>query len=176
MDALLVIDVQKGMFEHPQMQPFAGKAVVARLVKVLSRARGAGVPVFFVQHSCDEPGDPLHPESTGFSVIEELAPGEFEPVVVKTKCSAFQGTDLSERLNASGVDHLVICGMQTEYCVDTTVRSAYELGYEVTLISDGHTTFDTAILPASQMIAHHNHTMRGFARLVPAEEVHFGQG
>lgn len=173
MKALVVIDVQKGMFASPEMQPYAGEAVVTRLMDLLSRARAAGAPVLFVQHSCDEAGDPLHPDGTGFPFVDELAPGPYEPVVVKMKCSAFQATDLAERLNAAGVDHLVICGMQTEYCVDTSVRSAFEQGYEVTLVKDGHTTFDSPILPAAQIIAHHNHTLRGFAKPVAAAEVRF---
>ncbi|HEY0625118.1 MAG TPA: cysteine hydrolase family protein [Allosphingosinicella sp.] len=173
MKALVIIDVQKGMFAFPEAQPHEGEAVVARIAELLSRARAAGAPVLFVQHSCDEEGDPLHPDGPGFPFRDELAPHPSEPVIVKTKCSAFQATDLAERLSTAGVDHLVICGMQTEYCVDTSIRSAFEQGYEITLVADGHTTFDTPVLPAAQIIAHHNHTLRGFAKPVPAVDVRF---
>jgi nicotinamidase-related amidase len=69
---------------------------------------------------------------------------------------------------------LVICGMQTEFCVDTAVRGAYERGYKVVLLGDAHTTFDTQLLPAADIIAHHNATLSGgFAAVKPAASIEF---
>jgi nicotinamidase-related amidase len=65
--------------------------------------------------------------------------------------------------------------MQTEFCVDTAVRSAFERDYQVTLVSDGHTTFDTPALEAERIVAHHNQTLgNGFATLSPAAAIRFG--
>ncbi|MBV9330399.1 MAG: isochorismatase family protein [Alphaproteobacteria bacterium] len=69
---------------------------------------------------------------------------------------------------------LIVCGMQTEYCVDTTVRAAHALGYKVTLVSDAHSTGNTQALSAGDIIAHHNLTLAGdFAEVIPAESVRF---
>ncbi|MDJ0643781.1 MAG: cysteine hydrolase family protein [Erythrobacter sp.] len=154
--ALLIIDVQKGMFDNAT--PYRGAEVVDALSQVLSRARASYVPVFFVQHDGGE-GSPLAMAGAGFAFVDELAPRADEDVTIKRRCSAFHETDLSERLRAADIEEVVIGGMQTEFCVDTAVRGAFERGFAVSLIADGHTTFDTPALPAAQIIAHHNHTL-----------------
>jgi nicotinamidase-related amidase len=113
-----------------------------------------------------EPGFPFRPE---------MAPQGDEPVVVKHFCSAFQGTNLGDLLAAKEVRRVIICGMQTEYCVDTICRSAFERGYAVTLIGDAHTTFDSEVMAADEIIRHHNATLAGgFATVHAAEAVRFG--
>jgi len=170
MRAILIIDVQQGMFSVPGMQPHDGEGVVARLAALLARARADGLPVFFVQHNGTEPGHPLAEDGPGFPFRPELAPLAHEPVIVKRQCGAFHDTDLEQRLRAADIRHLVVGGMMSQFCVDTAVRSAFERGYQVTLIEDGHTCFDTPELTAAQIIAHENRTLgEGFARLAPAE-------
>ena len=173
MDALVIIDVQIGMFALPEYTPHDGEATVARIAGLLARARKTGTPVFFVQHDGGE-GDPLAAGSPGFPFRDELTPAKGESVTVKRHCNAFQETDFDQTLKRAGVDHLIVCGMQSEYCVDTAVRAAVERGYKITLASDGHTTFDSAALPAAQIIAHHNVTLSGsFATLKKADEIAF---
>ena len=169
MKALLIIDVQQGMFSVPGMEPHDGEGVVARLAALLARARADGLPAFFVQHNGTEPGHPLAEDGPGFPFRPELAPLAHETVIVKRQCGAFHDTDLEERLRAQNIRHLVVGGMMSQYCVDTAVRSAFERGYEVTLIEDGHTCFDTPDLTAAQIVAHENRTLaNGFAFLAPA--------
>jgi nicotinamidase-related amidase len=169
MKALLIIDVQQGMFSDPDMQPHDGEGVVARLAALLARARADRLPIFFVQHSGTEPGHLLAEDGPGFPFRPELAPLAHEPVIVKRQCGAFHDTDLEERLRAADIRHLVVGGMMSQYCVDTAVRS-FVRGYEVTLIEDGHTCFDTPDLKAAQIIAHENRTLgEGFATLAAAE-------
>ena len=171
MDALVVIDVQQGMFAFPGFQPFDGEGVVARIRGLLDQARANGTPIFFVQHA-GEPGEAIAEDAPGFAFRPELQPLPGEPVTVKKNCSAFQGTDFDTALRGAGIDHLIICGMQSEFCVDTTVRSAFERGYGVTLVSDGHTTFNTPTLDAKGVIAHHNHVLgSGFAKVKPADAI-----
>ena len=172
--ALVIIDVQQGMFSDPAMQPFEGDATVARIRALLDRARNASLPVFFVQHDGGT-GHPLARDSAGFAFHPSLTPHDGESVTIKTECNAFQGTGLAERLEASRISHLTVCGMQTQYCVDTFVRAAVEHGFEVCLAADGHTTFGTALLDAGTIIAHHNDILAGsFATLCPAGEIAFG--
>jgi nicotinamidase-related amidase len=83
-------------------------------------------------------------------------------------------TDLHRRLANAGIDRLVIAGMQTEMCGDSACRGAVALGYRVVLVADGHTTYDTPIIDAERIIAHHNRLLgHGFADVVTADEVTF---
>jgi nicotinamidase-related amidase len=170
--ALVIIDVQEAMFLQPT-PPHDGPGVVGRIAGLLARARADRIPVYFVQHD-GGPGDDLARGTPGWRIHAPLAPLPGEPIVEKRHPSAFHDTDFAARLSAAGIDRLVICGMQTEYCVDTTCRAAFGLGYKVVLVSDAHTTFDTEVLSAAQIQAHHTRTLGGdFARCVPAAEVAF---
>ncbi|HEY2995770.1 MAG TPA: isochorismatase family protein [Methylomirabilota bacterium] len=85
-----------------------------------------------------------------------------EVVIGKTASDSFHRTSLQDELRRRAVKHLVVTGMQTEYCVDTTVRQAISLGFDVTLVADGHTTRD-ALLPAADAIRHHNSVLSSLA-------------
>jgi len=160
---LLVIDVQQAMFGA--VEPFDGRAVVSRIAALIARARAAQVPIFYVEFDKNGPG---------FAFVPEIAPQSGDCVTVKRRASAFQDTELDARLRAAAIDSLVVCGMQTEFCVDTTVRSAFEHGYKVTVVGDCHTTFDGAILPAATIIAHTQNIWNGrFARLKLGQDVVF---
>ncbi len=83
-------------------------------------------------------------------------------------------TDLVEQLKARGAEGVVIAGMKTQYCVDSTCRAARDLGFDAVLIADGHTCADTPDVKAPVIIAHHNATLAGpFCRVVRAEDWHF---
>jgi nicotinamidase-related amidase len=169
--ALLIIDLQRGMFEAGDT-PHEGEAVLSRVARLAERARAEGVPVLHVRHAGD-PGDPLEKGTPGFEIHPQVAPKSGEPVITKTRCSAFFDTPLRDELARRGIDRLVVAGMQTEYCVDTSCRAAADLGYKVTLVRDGHSTFDNGVLPAEKIVAHHNRTLGGggFAELMGAAEV-----
>jgi len=169
--ALLIIDVQEGMAPYAA---YDGEGVVSRIAGMIDRARSAGTRVIYVQHDGSaEPGHPLAKGKPGHAIHHAITPRAGETVIGKMQCSSFLGTDLDATLKAAGVDDLVICGMQTEFCVDTAVRVAKERGYIVTLVSDAHSTGDTAALKAKDIVAHHNRTLADFASVVPAAEVKF---
>ena len=95
-------------------------------------------------------------------------------MVQKRHPDAFQDTNLQRELESRGIERLIVTGMQTEYCVDTTCRRAYSLGYGVTLVEDAHSTWDTDLLTAPQIIAHHNDVLGGwFTELEEASEIEF---
>jgi nicotinamidase-related amidase len=168
--ALVVIDVQEGMFTVPGFTPHEGEAVVRRIANLIAEARQTGLPVVYVQHAGGA-GHPLSPDGPGFPIRSELAPQAGERVVVKHNINAFQDTDLDAHLKSSGITRLVVCGMQSQFCVDTATRAAFERGYTVTLVSDAHTTFDTTQLKAADIVAHHNATLGGrFAELKTSGE------
>lgn len=170
--ALLIIDVQQGMFEESE-PVYQGDVLLATLAGLIARARTAQAPVIYIQH-CGKAGDSLHPSAPGWPIHPAIAPAEGEIVIQKHHPDSFQETRLQHELEARGIQHLVLAGIQTEYCVDTTCRRAYSLGYQVTLVQDGHSTWDTAQIKAPQIIAHHNQTLGGwFAILKPAEAIKF---
>jgi nicotinamidase-related amidase len=170
--ALLLIDVQQGMFmlSRPLYQ---GTQVVKRIASLLDRARRENVPIVHVRHN-GGPGHILERETAGWKLHPLVTPQEHESVVDKQHSSCYQDTTLHQQLQASQIDRLVIAGMQTEYCVDSACRAAAALGYRSVLVSDAHTTFDTSVLSAAQIIAHHNLTLGdSFAELALAREVRF---
>jgi nicotinamidase-related amidase len=167
--ALLIIDVQMVMFAEND-PVYQGEALLAKLKSLLAKARAAGTPVIYVQHS--EKNSDLAEGSPGWQIHPAIAPLPGEPVVHKLHPDSFQGTTLQEELQKRGIKQLIIAGMQTEFCIDTTCRRAYSLGYEVTLVKDAHSTWDTKILKAPQIIDHHNQVLSGwFVKLKTAEEV-----
>jgi nicotinamidase-related amidase len=118
--------------------------------------------VVYVQH--DGPsGHRLEPDQPGWSIRPEIAPAYSDPVVRKRACDSFFETTLEAELNARNAHTLVVAGCMTQYCVDTTVRSAVSRGYDVILAADGHMTAGSAGLTCQQIIAHHNHLLQGFS-------------
>jgi nicotinamidase-related amidase len=171
--ALLIIDVQLGMFDE-RFPVFKGDDLLNTIQSLIRKARTAQIPIVFVQHNGKEANDPIYPGLPGWQIHPAIAPLEGDTIIHKDHPDAFQDTDLQEKLQSLGITHLVEAGIQTEYCVDTTCRRAYSLGYQITLVKDGHSTWDTEILSAPQIIAHHNQVLGGwFADVKPAAEITF---
>ena len=166
--ALLIIDVQ--MFGFVDTKPvYESDQLISKIGTLITQARKAGVPVVYVQHG--EPGEVGTPE---WEIHPAIVPGTDEVVVQKQHPDSFQGTSLQHELEAMSIKKLIIAGMQTEYCIDTTCRRAYSLGYKVTLVKDAHSTWSTDILTADQIIAHHNEVLGSwFAELKKADEIKF---
>jgi nicotinamidase-related amidase len=95
---LLVIDLQRGMFPADQ-PPHDGEAVLGRVSGLLAQARAKAIPVLHVQHDGGA-GDPLERRTPGWEIHPAVAPKAGEPVIEKSRCSAFHGTDLHEQLQA----------------------------------------------------------------------------
>ena len=157
--ALLIIDVQLGMFENPLMPPvYGGEALLEKIDSLLSGARAAQIPVMYVQHNGGG-GHPLQVGSVPCQIHPGIQPQEGEVVVQKTTPDSFQDTVLQQALEARNIQELIVAGIQTEYCVDTTCRRASSLGYDVTLIEDGHSTWDREPFTAVQIMTHHNRVL-----------------
>lgn len=152
--ALVVVDVQVGMFD-PGDPVHDGPRLLETIGVVLSRARAAGVPVVFVQHDGGE-GSGLAPGSPGHAIHPAVAPRPGEPVVHKSGPDSFHNTALDMVLADKAVDGVILCGIQSDLCIDTTCRRASSLGYDVVLVQDGHSTWARLDLSAAQIIAHHN--------------------
>ncbi len=147
--ALLVIDVQNNVVEDG----FESQAVVDRIAKVVNAARTASVPVIYVQHEDDY----LAEGTDGWRIRSEVEPIAGEPVVPKRYPDSFADTTLGENLKKLGIGRLIIAGAQSDACIRATSQSALARGYDLTLVSDAHTTsdqeFDGVAIPADISVA-----------------------
>lgn len=174
-DGLLVIDVQHALC-HGRHAAFEIDRVIDRLNTLMAAARRAGVPVVLVQHE-DEGGELAH-GGPGWQLAAPLHARPDDARVRKRSPDAFHDTGLQALLRGLGVRHLAVGGLQTEFCVDTTVRRALALGFDVSLAADAHSTQDD-VITAAQAIAHHNRTLgwlEGFPGRVavrPAAQIGF---
>lgn len=130
--ALVVIDVQVGVMAHVWDAP----RVTDNVALAVARARAQGVSVIWVQHADEE----LLKGSADWELVPELTPAEGEPRVHKQFNSSFEQTDLEPVLAGLGISHLVLAGAATNWCIRATAYGALERGYDLTLVSDGHTT------------------------------------
>jgi nicotinamidase-related amidase len=149
--ALLVIDAQNGVLAAAANRD----SVLANIGVLLARARADGVPVIWVQHA----DDGLPRGSEDWQLVPELSRLDSEPVVHKAYGDAFEATDLEQLLAGNAVGRLVVAGAQSDGCVRATIHGAFTRGYDVTLVSDAHTTDDRTAdggPPAAQVIAHTN--------------------
>lgn len=149
--ALLVVDVQNGVVA----EAYQRDAVVATIGRLVDKAREQGVPVVWVQHNSEE----LVRGSDNWAYVPELVPADSEPLVQKMFGDSFEDTDLEEVLAKGGIGRLVVAGAETDACIRSTIHGAFARGYDVTLVSDAHTTFDKSewgAPPPEQVIAHTN--------------------
>jgi nicotinamidase-related amidase len=169
--ALLVIDAQVNMFAADNAV-YASEGVLATLKSLIAHARDAGILIVYVQNN-GGPEDPDVPGTPGWHIHPDLAPREGDILIQKWTPDAFYRTSLQEELSRHGIKEVIIMGMQTEYCIDTTCRRAFTSDYKVTLVKDGHSTYDTNLLSAPQIIAHHNAILRTFATVIESEKMDF---
>lgn len=162
--ALLIIDVQKSLCSG-EWSAFDIDRVIGRINAVACKARAVGAPVFLIQHEEDD--GPLQHGTEGWQLDERLViePGDVR--VRKTATDSFHRTELQSLLQSHAVDNLVVCGLQSEFCVDSTVRAALALGYPVLLVADAHSTLDNGVLAAAQITAHHNATLANLGSFGP---------
>ena len=169
--ALLIIDMQIGLLHGPD-KPFEGPRVVDNINALIDRARATSTPVIAVRHTGPQ-GSPIAVGSALWQLAPELKidPGQ-DFIFDKRRPSCFAGTELQARLDGEGVEELIVVGMKSQYCVDTTCRAASELGFNVVLVADAHTCMDTALLSAASIIEHHNATLDGaFVTLLETAQV-----
>jgi nicotinamidase-related amidase len=152
--ALLIVDMQRGSFTSATPR-YDAEGLVGRLNELAGRVRRSGGLVIFVQHE-GPPDDAHHPGKPGFDLLADLHVQPGDRRVLKQSCDAFLGTDLEEVLASAAIGELIVTGCATDFCVDTTIRSALARGYATIAPADGHTTADRPHLDARTIIEHHN--------------------
>ena len=139
--------------------------MIERVNAVVAKARAAGAPVIVIQH--EAPGGPLEYGTEGWQLAAGLDVNDADLFIRKRASDSFHETALQAVLQKREIEALIVCGLQSEFCVDTTVRRALALGYPTTLVSDAHSTVDNAVLSAAQITAHHNETLSNIASFGP---------
>lgn len=175
--ALLVVDVQTGVFE----QAWDRDRIVGNIAVAVRRAREAGVPVVWVQHQDEE----LQRDSPAWQLVVELHPLPGEIRIHKSFNSAFEDTELLPELERLAISQVFLAGAASNWCIRATAYGALDRGFDVTLLSDAHTTQDMQlesgrIVQARSVIDDLNVTLRWLSypgrsnASVPAAEAAFG--
>lgn len=174
--ALLVVDVQDSFKLGPRWQRRSNPEFEANLDRLVRAYRDAGLPVVFVLHTDPDPG--FETTSPHFHLMGFLSRREGEPLLVKNTRNSFTSTNLQEILEAKGVRRLVVTGISTEQCCETTTRVAADLGYDVDFVTEATLTFpipnpDTGEeMSTDEIVRRTEFVLRGrFARIARVEQL-----
>lgn len=176
--ALIVIDVQKAFDEWEASGKHRNNPdAIRRIAELLALFRQKGAPIFHVRHASRNPVSRFRADHPGYAVKDEAREQPGEPVIVKHVNSAFIGTDLEARLRHAKIENLVIVGVTTNHCVETTTRMAGNLGFKAKLVRDATWAFDRDGIDGEQFPAAQVHAMTlanlsgEFAEIVTADDV-----
>lgn len=164
---LLVIDMQKGIVDEDL---YAFDTFMDRTVRLIDAARKNNVEVVFVQHDAGK-GSGLSVGDEAFEIIDRIKPAQGEKVYVKTINSCFGNKDFKQYMKSLEDKRLMIVGLQTNYCIDATVKSAFERDYEVIIPEGTNSTFDNDYMTGETAVRYYNEDVwEGLADVVPFEE------
>ena len=149
---LLVVDMQKGLVDRDL---YAFDTFTDRTVRLVDIARKNNVEVIFVQHDAG-PDSGMTVGDEAFEIIDQMAPKEGEKVFVKTINSCFGNKDLKQYLKRQEDKRLMIIGLQTNYCIDATVKSAFERGFTVIIPEGTNSTFDNDYMTGETTYRYYN--------------------
>ena len=158
MDALVIIDIQNDYFPGGAMELTGANAAGEQAGKLLAKFRKLGKPVFHIQHLSLRPGASFFlPGTPGAEIHPSVTPLDGEIVIQKHAPNAFLNTTLEEECRRNNVKHLLVAGMMTQMCIDTSVRAGRDLGFEIALAHDACATraqkFGNVEVPAEQVQA-----------------------
>jgi nicotinamidase-related amidase len=141
--ALILIDIQNDYFENGAMELVDAEKASNNAKLVLEKFRKEQIPVIHIQHIANRPGATFFiPKTEGAEIHKVVKPIAKEKVIVKHFPNSFRETELWEYLKSKNITDLVICGMMTHMCVDSTTRAAKDLGYNCVVIGDACATRD----------------------------------
>ncbi len=175
---LILIDIQNDYFEGGRSELFNPLEAAKNAQKVLTVFRNNNLPVFHVQHIMETKDAPFFQIGTkGAEIFDLVKPidSPYETIVVKHEPNSFLNTILMEKLDKADINNVVMCGMMTHMCVDTTVRACYDFGIKVTLINDACTTrdllFNGNVIPAQVVNETYMASLSGkFAKIISADD------
>lgn len=175
--ALIVVDVQSGVMDAS----WNAESVISTISDLVDRARTSDTEVIWVRHTSGE----LPTDSPQWQIVDALSPEPGEAIVEKTHGNTFEDTEFEEVLSAKDVGHLVVTGAQSDACIRSTIHGGFARGYDVTLVSDAHTTEDLSEwgAPEPEKVVSHTNLYWGFesgpgrtAKVEAAQEIDFDAG
>ena len=149
---LIVIDIQKGITDE-RLYDFDG--FIRNVTNIIDAARKNNVEVIYVQHD-DGPGTGFSFGDKDFEIADQVAPKENEKIFIKTINSCFGNNDLANYLRESREKDLMIVGLQTNFCIDASVKSAFERGYKVIIPKGTNSTFDNDYMTGEITVRYYN--------------------
>lgn len=174
MKALLIIDMQKNSFT-PETPRYDEDNVVRKINSLSQKFRSNNDLVIHIQHDGTKDGF-CFPNTAEWEIIDSIDVKQTDVLVGKIANDSFYKSELHEILQKNEVEELIITGCATDFCVDSTIKSAFTHDYKITVISDAHTTADRPNLKAKQVIDHYNWIweemipINGTIQIVPFEE------
>jgi nicotinamidase-related amidase len=154
--ALIVIDVQEIFFNDPQNYLFNKEELVSNINGLIKQAHKKNIQVIFIQHTSQNKQDELYEGKNDWKLHKNLLISSTDKMIKKTKWDSFYQTELFDYLKNNEIEQLIFAGAQTEFCLDTTIRVAFSLGYQNNLLfKKTHSTLNSAILNAQEIINHH---------------------
>lgn len=167
-DALIVIDMQTALVEE---HPYNEAVVIQNIKNLLQACRARKIPVIYVQHDGGA-GDELEHGSGGWKIYEKFMPLPDEKIFEKQYNSAFRNTGLHEYLQKIHAKNIILCGMQTEYCLDASCKVAFEYGYNVTVPQATTTTFDNTFASGKALSEYYENKIwnNRYARVISMEQ------
>ena len=173
-EALLIIDVQNDYFPGGKNELVHAYEAEKRIQGLIAESRAIGRPIIYIQHF-NPPDDTFFLEGTeGAEISDRIRPEKGDKVIVKRYPNSFLETELDSYLKSLQVDTLIVCGMMTHMCVDTTVRAAMDYGYQVKLAADACATMDLKlngeVIPAETVASLHTRELSGMVREILLKE------
>jgi nicotinamidase-related amidase len=174
---LLLVDVQNDYFPGGAMEVVGATAAAHQAAKLLAAFRQQALPIIHVQHIAARPGATFFlPNTTGAEIHESVRPGPREVVIQKHFPNSFRETPLLEHLHSANISRLVIAGMMTHMCIDTTTRAAADIGFACSLAHDACATralsFNGVQVPAESVQIAYLAALNGlFAKVLSVNEL-----
>lgn len=168
-EALIIVDMQTALVKA---EPYNRTVVIENIKALLNACRKIELPVIYIQHDGGN-GDELEHGSSGWAIYEGIAPLPDEKIFEKQYNSAFRKTGLRAYLDEIGAKHIILCGMQTEYCLDATCKVAFEYGYKITIPQSTTTTFDNAFASGKDLLKYYENQIwnNRYAQVISLEQV-----
>jgi len=154
--ALIIIDMQEIFFNHPQYYLFNKDQILQNINILINQAHEKNIQVIFIQHTDLNDQDELFEGKDDWKLHQNLIVSSEDKIIRKTKWDAFYQTELLDYLKSMKIEQLIFAGAQTEFCLDTTIRAAYSLGYQNNLLfQNTQSTINGSVLHADDIINHH---------------------